>query len=133
MSLPHTGEINLTWPSASGIDAYSVKIYKNNFPIKTIETTGNSYLVSNLKEGDSVFGSVYVIDDGIKSSIVYHQTSPDTVDIYNFHNDGTGLNFESITFNSRNYPVYSGSIDSKIFYLDQMNQIHFNVKSHIIF
>ena len=131
MSLPNTGQVVLSWPEALDVDGYSLNLYKNNGFFHHAVTTGLSYAVSGLKEGDTVFAQVYVVDDDVTSNILYHQTNSEHVDIYNFNLGGNTITFDSLVFNGENYPIYTNlsSIDSHIFYVNQDNQIKVNVKS----
>jgi len=127
--LPNTGEVNLTWPSASNIEGYSVDIISNNFLLETIRATGTNYIASGLFEGDSVIGEVHTILGGRVSNILYHRTSEQIVDRYNFNNDNTGLFFDSLVLNESTFPIHNSSIDSDIIYANEFNRVRLNVKS----
>lgn len=129
MSLPNTGEVTLSWPEALDVDGYRLNLYKNNTSFGHIVTTGLSYTMSGLQEGDAVFGRIHVIDDDVTSNLLYHTTDTENVSIYNFNLDNTTFTFNSLLFNGESYPIYSdsNSIDSQIFYLNQDNQIRINL------
>ena len=129
MSLPTTGQLTLNWPSALGVDAYSVEIYKNNQYKETVYSTGNSYVVSGLAEGSTLHAEVYAIHFGVTSELLYHETSYQSIGVRNFNNDGSGLLLDSLLFNDTEYSIYESSIDSKINYINQSNSIHLNVVS----
>ena len=127
--LPNTGQVNLAWPSASNIEGYSVDIISNNFLLDTIRTTGTNYIASGLFEGDIVIGEVHTILGGRVSNVLYHRTSEQTVDRYNFNDDNTGLFFDSLLLNESTFPLYNSSIDSDIIYANEFNRVRLNVKS----
>lgn len=92
MALSDTGVLNFYWPEITGADFYKIKFYKNDVYSFLGTTANTGYQVSGLFEGDTVSGDLYYIS-GDQPSIESYPLSGQTVNVFNFHNVGSGLSF----------------------------------------